>query len=177
MSTPSSSNVTTSSLRPFACSFSSRTSRLFLVRSSCLMVKRSPLLAFTSRMPSVISSICSRIKRSWRSMLIGIRSNCECPMMTASMSLVAIRAQNFLRLRVSKSFLVVTRIFAAGYSLKNSAAVCSVKWFGTTNIDLWHKPRRLLSIAAAIISNVFPAPTSCASRVFPPYSTCAIALN
>lgn len=35
----------------------------------------------------------------------------------------------------------------------------------------WLSPRRLLSIAEAAISKVFPAPTSCASNVFPPYST------
>ncbi len=34
-----------------------------------------------------------------------------------------------------------------------------------------HKPRRLLSMAAATISKVLPAPTSCASSVLPPYST------
>ena len=38
---------------------------------------------------------------------------------------VAIRPQNFLRFFVSKSRFVATRIFAAGYSCKNSAAHCS----------------------------------------------------
>ena len=40
---------------------------------------------------------------------------------------LAMRAQNFLRFLVSKSFFVVTKIFAAGYSCKNSPAHCSVR--------------------------------------------------
>ena len=50
-------------------------------------------------------------------------------------------------------------LFAPGYRRRKSLAHCSVKWFGTTNKLFWHSPSRLLSIAAAIISKVFPAPT------------------
>ena len=39
---------------------------------------------------------------------------------------MAIRAQNVLRLCFSKSFLVVTRMFADGYRRRNSEAHCSV---------------------------------------------------
>ena len=46
----------------------------------------------------------------------------------------------------------------------------------TTIRDLVHRPSRLLSIAAATISKVFPAPTSWASNVFPPYMMWAMAL-
>ena len=72
---------------------------------------------------------------------------------------------------------MAARIFAPGYSRRKSPAHCSVKWFGTTNKLFWHKPRRLLSIAAAIISNVLPAPTQWASRVLSPYNWCATALS
>ena len=78
------------------------------------------------------------------------------------------RAQNFFRFRVSKSRFVVTRMSAAGYSRRNSAAVCWVRWLGTTKIDLLHRPRYLHSMADAIISKVFPAPTSWARSVLPP---------
>ena len=54
---------------------------------------------------------------------------------------------------------------------------CSVIWFGTTISDFVHRPKRLLSIAAATTSKVFPAPTSCAKRVFPPYTMWAMALT
>ena len=53
----------------------SRSSSPFFVRSSCLTVKRSPPLALISSIPSMISSICSRSKRSCRSIDMGIRSN------------------------------------------------------------------------------------------------------
>ena len=85
------------------------------------------------------------------------------------------RAQNFLRLCFSKSFLVVTRMFADGYRRRNSEAHCSVRWLGTTKRDFWHRPSRLASIAAPTISNVLPAPTSWANSVLPPYSTWAMA--
>ena len=54
---------------------------------------------------------------------------------------------------------------------------CSVIWFGTTISDFVHRPKRLLSIAAATTSKVFPAPTSCASSVLPPYRMCATAFR
>ena len=41
-------------------------------------------------------------------------------------------------------------------------------------MDLLHSPSRLLSIAAAIQLNVFPAPTAWAARQFPPYRIRAI---
>ena len=44
----------------------------------------------------------------------GIFSNCECPMITASHSPVAIREQKVFRLLFSKSLFVVTRMFALG---------------------------------------------------------------
>ena len=53
-------------------------------------------------------------------------------MITASKSPVAIREQNFFLLAVAKSFLVATIMFAEGYNCKNSAANCSMMWFGTT---------------------------------------------
>ena len=59
--------------------------------------------------------------------------------------------------------------------MRNSAPHCSVRWFGTTNSDLWASPIRFASIAAAAISNVFPAPTQCASKVLFPYNWCATA--
>lgn len=68
--------------------------------------------------------------------------------------------QNFFRFDFSKSFFVVTNTLAAGYNCKNSAPNCSTIWFGTTNIGLLQSPSRFDSIAAATISNVFPAPTS-----------------
>ena len=66
-------------------------------------------------------------------------------------------------------------MFAPGYNRRKSEAHCSTRWFGTTNNDFWHKPSLLLSIAAAIISNVFPAPTHWASNVLLPYKIWAIA--
>ena len=42
-----------------------------------------------------------------------------------------------------------------------------VKKFDTKKRLLLHSPNLLLSIAIATISKVFPAPTSCASKVFP----------
>lgn len=68
-------------------------------------------------------------------------------MITASKSPVAIREQNFFLLAVAKSFFVATIMFAEGYSCKNSAANCSMMWFGTTKIDLLQSPSLLLSIA------------------------------
>ena len=62
------------------------------------------------------------------------------------------RLQNFFLFCFSKSFFVATKILALGYSCKNSAAHCSVMWFGTTISDLVQSPSRFISIAAATIS-------------------------
>ena len=67
MSTPSCSNVTTSSLRCAARNLSKRVSRFRFVISNCFTVKCSPPLALISCIPSVISLICSFISHSWRS--------------------------------------------------------------------------------------------------------------
>ena len=85
--------------------------------------------------------------------------------------------QNFLRFAFSKSVLRATRISALGYSSKASAAICSVRWLGTTISVLLQSPSRFFSMALATISNVFPAPTSCASSTLLPYSTWAMALR
>ena len=167
-STPSCSKVTTSSFRELSWSFLSLASRPRLVRSRDLMVNRSARWLFSSRSPSSTSKICSAKSRCCRSMDTGIFSNCEWPMITASYSPVAIRAQNFLRFFGSKSFFVATRMLAEGYSRRNSPDHCSVRWLGTTKRDLWHSPSRLDSMAAATISKVLPAPTSWARRVLPP---------
>ena len=95
--------------------------------------------------------------------------------MIASKLPVAILEQNLLRFSFWKSVFLVTSRLAFGYNNKNSDAHCSVRWFGTTIIDFWHKPRYLDSIAAAAISNVLPAPTQCANKVLYPYNICATA--
>ena len=48
-------------------------------------------------------------------------------------------------------------------------------WLGTTNIDLLLIPSLFDSMAIPIISKVFPAPTSWASKVFPPNKPLAMA--
>ncbi|MPM87593.1 hypothetical protein SDC9_134693 [bioreactor metagenome] len=113
-STPSSSKVTTSSLRLWSLSFLSFNSSVLRLFSSCFMVKFSLRLAFASAMLLRIVSICSSRMAFWRSTDSGIFSNWLCPIMTASNSPVAMRPQNFLRFLVSKSFRVETRMFAAG---------------------------------------------------------------
>ena len=148
---PNSSKKTTSSLRLWSLSFDSFACKDFLDFSICLMVNLLPPFRFASAIPSMISSICSSSIRCCLSILSGIFSNWLWPMITASMSLVAILAQNFFRFLVSKSFFVATSRLAAGYSWSHSAANCSMMWFGTTIMDLLQSPSRLHSIAAATI--------------------------
>ena len=123
----------------------------------------------------MISSIWSWMCFSWYSLLIGIFSNCVCPITTASYSPVAILPMNLFLFFGSKSFLSATIILADGYNCINSLPIWPVRWFGTTKSDLLHIPSLLLSIAEATISKVFPLPTTWARSVFPPYKLLAIA--
>jgi len=70
--------------------------------------------------------------------------------------MVILETNCFLRL-FPKSLSVATRIFADGYSRKNSLAVCPIKDFGTTMTVLFTSPSRFSSMQAAIISKLFPA--------------------
>ena len=147
------------------------------MRSICLMVKFSARAALRRAVCSTTSSICFCRYICWRSKESGIFSNWLCPMTMISKLPVAMRAQNFFRFAFSKSVLRATRISALGYSSKASAAICSVRWLGTTISVLLQSPSRFFSMALATISNVFPAPTSCASSTLLPYSTWAMALR
>ena len=167
-----------SKVRISSCVFSSLSSFAssdFLVRSICLTWKREPSAFFSSSMPAIISLIWSCKIDTCLSLESGIMPSCEWPIITASKSPVAIFANSCWRFSFLKSFFVATRIFAPGYNFWKSSPICSVRWFGTAKRGFVQSPSLLLSIAAAIISNVLPAPTQCANSVLPPNKACAIA--
>ena len=64
-----------------------------------------------------------------------------------------------------KSSLVRTNNFALGYNWRNSLANCSTTLLGRQYIGFWAIPSRRISIPAACISKVLPAPTQCAISV------------